>query len=114
MAPPAPGPYRGNITERWAATPGILLRDWGDEWVAYIQATGSTHLLSASAGELLSLLCGLRSPSNIEELLSLFNGLSAELPAAPKTGSQPTADESTLRVILDEFTRIGLTTMHSW
>ncbi len=83
------------------------MREWGDEWVVYAQATGSTHLLSATAGDVLNALCSLRSPAGIGELLNTFGSSPVDL------ASQHAADESTLRGILDEFTRIGLATIHS-
>ena len=112
MGPSDPGELRGNITERWIGVP-TAMREWGDEWVVYAQATGSTHLLSAAAGDVLNELCSLRSPAGIDELLNVFGNSSVESQVLPDTASQHAADESTLRSMLDEFTRIGLATMHS-
>ena len=112
MGPSDPGELRGSATERWIGVP-TAMHEWGDEWVVYAQATGSTHLLSATAGDVLNTLCNLRSPAGIDELQNTFDSSSAESVVPPDTESQHAADESTLRSMLDEFTRIGLATMHS-
>lgn len=112
MGPSDPGELRGSSTERWVGA-STAMREWGDEWVVYAQATGSTHLLSATAGDVLNTLCKLRSPAGIDELLNTFDSSSVEAQVPSDTESPHAADESTLRSILDEFTRIGLATMHS-
>ena len=72
-----------------------------------LTSAGSTDARGGAGGDVLNALCSLHSPADINELLHTFGSWSVD------SESQRAADESTLRSMLDEFTRIGLATMQS-
>ena len=70
---------------------GVARRNWGDETVVYLLASGDTHLLSASAGQVLDALSV--GPLRSEAIAAMLG-----LPE----------DESELRELLGGLIRIGL------
>lgn len=101
------------MQEAWSASrhADVALREWGDEWTVYVGSTGHTHLLSASAGRLLSELRQAGEPMTAAALLSAVGEPAPFL--ADEEANTPAARESMLRAMLLELERIGLATMRS-
>jgi PqqD family protein of HPr-rel-A system len=101
------------MQEAWSAGShaDVALREWGDEWTVYVGSTGHTHLLSASAGKLLSKLRQSGEPMTPAALLCVLGEPAPFL--ADEATDDPAARESMLRAILLELERIGLATMRS-
>jgi len=110
--PDAAGVPSGAITQRWAAPSGarIALRSWDDEWVAYVEATGTTHLLSDAAGIVAALLQDAGRPLDITELSTALGPLMTT--HEPSGQGENCGHEFSLGGVLGELERIGLATMH--
>ena len=83
--------------QRWAAAPGVLWRLWGDEAVAYLPASASTHLLEGNAATVLDLLATCGSQLSEAELLQQL-----------VDGDADSAAKTALRAVLDNLVGLGL------
>ncbi len=77
--------------------------------MAYVEATGTTHLLSAEAGLLAALLRDAPQPLDIADLSSAYATFSQS--AKPHAHDAETEHEFSLHDMLRELERIGLATI---
>ncbi len=93
-----------------AGAADLALRQWDGEWVAYVGATGSTHLLGPIAGKVLESLARSGDPLTPAALSEI---VSREGSGTPQAEGSELIEEPQLSMheLLEELERIGLATM---